>query len=61
MAGFSKLFELYNTDLFVKLITGIKKKINENKIVDNGKSFKDLVEEAQIVVRRGGPLIAILY
>ena len=57
MAGFSKLFELYNTDLFVKLITGIKKKINENKIVDNGKLFKDLVEEAQIVVRRGGPLI----
>lgn len=57
MAGFSKLFELYNTDLFVKLITGIKKKINENKIVDNGKLFKDLVEEAQIAVRRGGPLI----
>lgn len=57
MAGFSKLFELYNTDLFVKLITGIKKKINENKIDDNGKLFKDLVEEAQIVVRRGGPLI----
>ena len=57
MAGFSKLFELYNTDLFVKLITGIKKKINENKIVDTGKLFKDLVEEAQIVVRRGGPLI----
>ena len=57
MAGFSKLFELYNTDLFVKLITGIKKKINENKIVDNGKLFKDLVEEAQIVVRKGGPLI----
>ena len=50
-------FELYNTDLFVKLITGIKKKINENKIDDNGKLFKDLVEEAQIVVRRGGPLI----
>lgn len=57
LAGFSKLFELYNTDLFVKLITGIKKKINENKIDDNGKLFKDLVEEAQIVVRRGGPLI----
>ena len=57
MAGFSKLFKLYNTDLFVKLITGIKKKINENKIDDNGKLFKDLVEEAQIVVRRGGPLI----
>lgn len=57
MAGFSKLFELYNTDLFVKLITGIKKKINENKIDDNGKLFKVLVEEAQIVVRRGGPLI----
>lgn len=57
MAGFSKLFELYNTDLFVKLITGIKKKINENKIVYNGKLFKDLVDEAQIVVRKGGPLI----
>ena len=57
MAGFSKLFELYNTDLFVKLITGIKKKINVNKIDDNGKLFKDLVEESQIVVRRGGPLI----
>jgi len=57
MAGFSKLFELYNTDLFVKLITGIKKKINVNKIDNNGKLFKDLVEESQIVVRRGGPLI----
>lgn len=57
MAGFSKLFELYNTDLFVKLITGIKKKIKENKIVDDGKLFKDLVDEAQIVVRRGGPLV----
>lgn len=57
MAGFSKLFELYNTDLFLKLITGIKKKINENKIDDNGKLFKDLVEEAQIVVGRGSPLI----
>lgn len=57
MANFSKLFDLYNNDLFVKLITDIKKKINEKKIVDNGKLFKDLVEEAQIVVRKGGPLI----
>lgn len=57
MAGFSKLFELYNTDLFVKLITGIKKKINENKIADKGKSFEELVEEAKIAVGKGGPLI----
>lgn len=57
MAGFSKLFELYNADLFVKLITGMKKKINASKIVDKGESFEELVEEAQIVVRRGGPLI----
>ncbi|HFR3276151.1 TPA: ATP-dependent helicase, partial [Streptococcus suis] len=57
MAGFSKLFELYNTDLFVKLITGIKKKINENKIADKGKTFEELVEEAKIAVGKGGPLI----
>ncbi|HFI0701969.1 TPA: UvrD-helicase domain-containing protein [Streptococcus suis] len=57
MAGFSKLFELYNTDLFVKLITGIKKKINENKIVDKGKTFEELVEEAKIAVGSGGLLI----
>ena len=57
MAGFSKLFELYNTDLFVKLITGIRKKIKENKIDDNGKTFEELVEEAKIAVGRGGPLI----
>lgn len=57
MAGFSKLFELYNTDLFVKIITGIKKKIKENKIDDNGKTFEELVEEAKIAVEREGPLI----
>ena len=57
MAGFSKLFELYNTDLFVKLITGIKKKINENRIADKGKTFEELVEEAKIAVGKGGPLI----
>lgn len=57
MAGFSKLFELYNTDLFVKLITGIKKKINENKIADKGKTFEELLEEAKIAVGKGGPLI----
>jgi DNA helicase-2/ATP-dependent DNA helicase PcrA len=57
MAGFSKLFELYNTDLFVKLITGIRKKIKENKIDDNGKTFEELVEEAKIAVGRGCPLI----
>lgn len=57
MAGFSELFELYNNDLFVKLITGIKKKIKENKIVDNGKMFEELVEEAKIAVGRGGSLI----
>ena len=57
MAGFSKLFELYNSDLFVNLITEMRKRISANKIVDEGKSFEELVEEAQIVVRRGGPLI----
>lgn len=57
MAGFSKLFELYHSDLFVKLITNMKKKINTNELVDKGKSFEELVEEAKIVVGRGGPLI----
>lgn len=57
MAGFSRLFELYNSDLLVKLITDMKKKINASEIVDKGESFEELVEEAQIVVRRGGPLI----
>lgn len=57
MAGFSKLFKLYNSDLLVKLITNMKNKINENKLVDEGKSFEELVKEAKIVVRRNGPLI----
>lgn len=57
MAGFSKLFELYNSDLFVKLITNIKKKISANEPVDKGKSFEELVEEAKIVFGKGGPLI----
>ena len=57
MAGFSKLFELYNSDLLVKLITDMKKKFNASELVDKGKSFEELVEEAQIVVRKGGPLI----
>lgn len=57
MAGFSKLFELYNSDLFVKLITDLKKKMNTNQISDDGKSFGELVEIAQIFVNRGGPLI----
>lgn len=57
MAGFSRLFELYNSDLLVKLITDMKKKINASEIVDKGESFEELVEEAQIVVRRGGSLI----
>ena len=57
MAGFSKLFELYNSDLLVKLIADMKKKFNASELVDKGKSFEELVEEAQIVVRKGGPLI----
>ncbi|WP_343086143.1 ATP-dependent helicase [Streptococcus parasanguinis] len=56
-AGFSKLFELYSSDLLVKLITDMKKKFNASELVDKGKTFEELVEEAQIVVRKGGPLI----
>lgn len=59
MAGFPKLFEIYNTnsDLFLKLIRELQKQIKKNKIVDKNKSFQDLVEEAKIVVRKGGALI----
>lgn len=57
MAGFSKLFELYNSDLLVKLITDMKKKFNASELVDKGKSFEELVEEAKIVFGKGGPLI----
>ena len=56
-AGFSKLFELYSSDLLVKLITDMKRKFNASELVDKGKTFEELVEEAQIVVRKGGPLI----
>jgi len=56
-AGVSKLFELYSSDLLVKLITDMKKKFNASELVDKGKTFEELVEEAQIVVRKGGPLI----
>ena len=57
MAGFSKLFELYNSDIFLKLVANLKKKIDTNQVIDDGKSFEELVEEAQIVVGRGDPLI----
>lgn len=57
IAGFSKLFELYNSDIFVKLVANLKKKIDTNQVIDDGKSFEELVEETQVVVRRGGPLI----
>lgn len=57
MAGFSKLFELYNSDLFIKLIVNLKKKITDDNIIVDGKSFEELVEKCNIVVRKGGSLI----
>lgn len=57
MAGFSKLFELYNSDLIVNLIKKINEKIKRKKIDTCGKTFEDLVEEFKIVVKKGGNLI----
>ena len=57
MAGFSKLFELYNSDLIVNLIKKINEEIKRKKIDTCGKTFEDLVEEFKIVVKKGGNLI----
>lgn len=57
MAGFSKLFELYNSDLIVNLIKKINEEIKRKKIGTCGKTFEDLVEEFKIVVKKGGNLI----
>lgn len=57
MAGFLGLFELYNSDLFVKLIAELRKKIDAGSLDATGKTFEQLAEEAQIKVNRNSPLL----
>ena len=57
MAGFSDLFKLYNSDIFVKLIAELRKKIDAGSLDAIGKTFEQLAEEAQIKVSRKSPLL----
>ena len=57
MAGFLDLFELYNSDIFVKLISKLRKKIDAGSLDAIGKTFEQLAEEAQIKVSRKSPLL----
>lgn len=57
MAGFLDLFELYNSDIFVKLIAELRKKIDAGSLDAIGKTFEQLAEEAQIKRNRKSPLL----
>ena len=56
-AGFSSLFELYNYDLIVNLISKIEENIKQNKIFAEGKTFDELVIEANIRKSQNGPIL----
>ncbi|HGO5824616.1 TPA: UvrD-helicase domain-containing protein [Mannheimia haemolytica] len=53
MAGFQKLFALYNSDLFLKLVTDLKNKFKENAIVHNKKKFIKIALESQLSFPKG--------
>ncbi|CAM3057359.1 UvrD-helicase domain-containing protein [Enterococcus faecalis] len=57
MAGFTKLFELYNSDLIIELINRIRKKISTGALEINNKTFENIAEEANIEVRGRGYLL----
>lgn len=57
MAGFSKLFELYNSDLILELITKLRTKINKGELIENNETFEDLAERANISVKKRGNLL----
>ncbi|CAD5902071.1 DNA helicase [Carnobacterium maltaromaticum] len=52
-AGFSELFELYNSDLIFEMIKKIKIKIANGDIIADNKIFEEIVEEAKIAKGRG--------
>lgn len=54
-AGFPELYKLYNSDIFIKLVTKLKDKINTSEIDISGKTFAEIVREAQVLTKRGGP------
>lgn len=53
MAGFQNLFALYNSDLFLKLVTDLKNKFKENAIVHNKKKFIKIALESQVSSPKG--------
>ena len=57
MARFTKLFELYNSDLIIELINKIRKKISHGALEINNKTFENIAEEANINVRGRGYLL----
>ena len=58
MAGFSRLFELYNSDLIFELIDKIRKKVTERRIQTDNKTFENIAEESNDCVRGRGNLLA---
>ncbi|REC31600.1 DNA helicase UvrD [Enterococcus pseudoavium] len=57
MARFTKLFELYNSDLIIELINKIRKEISRGALEINNKTFENIAEEANINVRGRGYLL----
>lgn len=57
MAGFTKLFELYNSDPIIELINKMRKKIENQEIDTNYWDFESLAEKANIYVRGRGNLL----
>lgn len=57
MAGFSKLYELYNSDLILDLISRIRIKINKGDLILTSETFEEIAEKADIEVRNRGKLL----
>lgn len=59
-AGFSQLFELYNSDLIFEMIQKIKKKISNGDISPDNKNFEEISEEAAITKGKGILILDII-
>ncbi len=57
MAGFTNLYELYNSDAIVDLIKRISKKVDKGELDTKDKDFETIVRDANISVKNRGNLL----
>ncbi len=57
MAGFSQLYELYNSDSIIELLDKIRKKVDGGIIQTENKTFESIAEESNDYVRGRGNLL----